>query len=68
MWNNILSFLANKDSIATAITIVGVIGAVIAFLWNQWLAAKARHLEAQKPFLEKQLTLYFDTAKINGQL
>ncbi len=69
MWNEIFTFLGtNKEPIATVIAIVGVIGAVIVFLWNQWLAAKARHLEAQKPFLEKQLELYFEAANINGQL
>lgn len=68
-YSAIVNFLqTNKDTIPTAIAILGVFGAVAAFLWNQWLAVKARHLEAQRPFLEKQLALYFETAALNGRL
>lgn len=45
------------------VTIAGIVGSVITFLYNSWQDVETRRLEARKPFLEEQLRLYTEAAQ-----
>lgn len=52
-------------------TLLGVMGAVVSFLWGIYvwqkqaiLTGETRRIEATKPFLERQLKLYTETSQV----
>ena len=77
--NVILDWLLANEKRAVITLIGGTFSAAIAGGWTVYQASASRadnvrsaeisrRIEAQKPFLEKQLGLYFEAAKITGKL
>ena len=75
----ILEWLLANEKRAVVSLIVGTFSAAVAGGWTVYQASASRAdtvrsaeisrlIEAQKPFLEKQLGLYFEAAKITGKL